>query len=78
MKRVEKFLKQDICPDCGGTRLSEKARAPKLIGITLDKACQMTLSELVEWVEKVPKSLPDKMQPMAKVFVSLFNPLQNA
>ena len=72
MKRVEKFLKQDICPDCGGTRLSEKARAPKLIGITLDKACQMTLSELVEWVEKVPKSLPDKMQPMAKSICESF------
>lgn len=72
MKRVEKFLKQDICPDCGGTRLSEKARAPKLIGITLDKACQMTLSELVEWVEKVPKSLPDKMQPMAKSICDSF------
>ena len=72
MKRVEKFLKQDICPDCGGTRLSEKARAPKLIGITLDKACQMTLSELVEWVEKVPKSLHDKMQPMAKSICESF------
>lgn len=72
MKRVEKFLKQDICPDCGGTRLSEKARAPKLIGITLDKACQMTLSELVEWVEKVPKSLPDKMRPMAKSICESF------
>ena len=23
MKRVEKFLKEDICPDCGGTRLSD-------------------------------------------------------
>lgn len=72
MKRVEKFLKQDICPDCGGTRLSEKARTPKLMGITLDKACQMTLSELVEWVEKVPTSLPNEMQPMAKSICESF------
>lgn len=72
MKRVEKFLKQDICPDCRGTRLSEKARAPKLMRITLDKACQMTLSELVEWVEKVPNSLPDKMRPMAKSICESF------
>ena len=72
MKRVEKFLKQDICPDCGGTRLSEKARTPKLMGITLDKACQMTLSELVEWVKKVPNSLPDEMQPMAKSICESF------
>ena len=65
MKRVEKFLKQDICPDCRGSRLSEAARAPKLMGISLDKACEMTLSELIRWVDKVPDSLPDKMKPMA-------------
>ena len=44
MKRVEKFLKQDICPNCHGTRLSQKARYPKIMGISLDEACQMTLS----------------------------------
>ena len=65
MKRVEKFLKQDICPNCHGTRLSEKARYPKIMGISLDEACQMTLSELVEWVKKVPNSLPKEMQMMA-------------
>ena len=32
MKRVEKFLKEDICPDCHGTRLSAAARAPKAAG----------------------------------------------
>lgn len=41
MKRVEKFLRQDICPDCGGTRLSDAARAPKLRGISLAQACTM-------------------------------------
>ena len=46
MKRVEKFLKQDVCPDCGGSRLCEGARAPRLRGISLDGACRMTLSEL--------------------------------
>ena len=66
MKRVEKFLKQDICPECGGTRLSERARAPKLLGISLDEVCRMTLADTVEWVKKVPDSLPEKMRPMAK------------
>lgn len=32
MKRVEKFLKQGICPDCGGSRLSAAAKMPKLRG----------------------------------------------
>lgn len=72
MKRVEKFLKQDICPDCGGTRLSEKARAPKVLGISLDDACKMTLSDLVDWVKKVPNSLPNEMKPMAESICESF------
>ena len=72
MKRVEKFLKQDICPDCGGTRLSEAARAPRLRGISLDEACRMSLSELVAWVEGVPASLPEEMRPMAESICASF------
>ena len=66
MKRVEKFLKQSVCPDCGGTRLSEAARAPKLRGISLDEACAMTLADLTVWVDGVPASLPEEMRPMAE------------
>ncbi len=72
MKRVEKFLKQDICPDCGGTRLSEAARAPKLRGISLDQACEMTLTELIKWVTEVPASLPEEMRPMAESICQSF------
>ena len=66
MKRVEKFLKQSVCPECGGTRLSDAARAPLLRGISLAQACTMTLSELVDWVDGVPASLPEEMRPMAE------------
>lgn len=72
MKRVEKFLKQDICPDCCGTRLSDAARTPRLRGIGLDEACRMTLTELTKWVDGVPASLPQAMQPMAKSICESF------
>ena len=72
MKRVEKFLKEDICPECHGTRLSAAARAPKLRGISLDEVCNMTLSELVDWVRGVPTSLPDEMKPMAESICETF------
>ena len=72
MKRVEKFLREDRCPDCGGTRLSPAARAPQLRGIGLDEACRMTLSSLVEWVEGVPASLPEEMRPMAESICQSF------
>ena len=66
MKRVEKFLREDLCPECHGTRLSAAARAPKLRGLSLDQACAMTLSQLVSWVSGVPGSLPEEMRPMTE------------
>lgn len=72
MKRVEKFLKEDACPDCHGSRLNERARAPKLQGITLDKACEMTLSQLITWGDNVPSSLPAEMVPMAESICDSF------
>lgn len=72
MKRVEKFLKEEICPQCQGSRLSEKARAPKLRGIGLVEACQMTLKDLVVWVADVPDSLPEEMRPMAESICESF------
>ena len=72
MKRVEKFLKEDICPECHGTRLSAAARTPKLRGISLDEVCTMTLSELVDWVRGIPTSLPDEMKPMAESICETF------
>ena len=66
MKRVEKFLKEDVCPDCHGTRLSEEARAPKLMGISLADACRMTLKESIAWVKRVPEALPEEMRNMAE------------
>lgn len=72
MKRVEKFLKEEVCPACGGSRLSEAARAPRLRGIGLDEACKMTLGELVDWVAGVPDSLPEEMRPMAEAICESF------
>ena len=72
MKRVEKFLRVDTCPDCRGSRLSEAARAPRLRGIGLDEACRMTLTALCGWVDGVPASLPPEMRPMAESICASF------
>ena len=72
MKRVEKFLREDLCPECHGTRLSAAARAPKLRGLSLDQACAMTLSQSVSWVSDVPGSLPEEMRPMAESICEAF------
>ena len=72
MKRVEKFLRVDPCPDCHGSRLSDAARAPLIMGINLADATSMTLSQLSEWVEKIPSALPDEMRPMAESIIESF------
>lgn len=72
MKRVERFLKEDICPDCGGTRLSERARQPKLCGITLADACKLPLGELARWVSRVPDTMPEEIRPMAESICESF------
>ena len=72
MKRVERFLRLDVCPDCGGTRLSDAAKAPRLRGISIAEACTMTLTEIVEWVKGVPASLPEEMRPMAESICASF------
>lgn len=72
MKRVEKFLKEEVCPTCHGTRLSEAARAPKVQGISLDTACTMTLSALTDWVQAVPESLPKDLISMADSICEAF------
>lgn len=72
MKRVEKFLKTEVCPDCGGTRLSGTARAPLVRGMSLADVCKMTLAESVEWVKGVPGSLPAVMRPMAESICESF------
>lgn len=66
MKRVEKFLKEEICPECCGTRLSEEARAQRLMGMSLADACQMTLKDSVAWVKRVPDAVPNEMRAMAQ------------
>ena len=65
LKRVARFLEEKTCPDCGGTRLSEAARTPRVGGLNLAEASAMTLDAAVDWVRSVPGSLGADMRPMA-------------
>ena len=65
LKRVARFLEEKTCLDCGGTRLSEAARTPRVRGLNLAEASAMTLDAAVDWVRSVPGSLGADMRPMA-------------
>ena len=66
LARVAKFLHEGTCRDCAGTRLSERARAPRVCGMSLPEVCALTLDDAIEWVRDVPEQLPEAMQPMAR------------
>lgn len=70
LARVAKFLREDVCPDCHGTRLSARALASTVDGMNLGEATQMTLDELAVWVVRVPGLMPGEMQPMARTIVA--------
>lgn len=72
MKRVEKFLHEAVCPDCGGTRLSAKVRSTVLAGKNLAEATAMTLDELIPWMKAVPDTLPEELRPMAESIIQSF------
>ena len=69
LARVAKFLREGACPDCGGSRLSARARAPRIDGMSLAQAGAMTLDELAAWVLRVPGLLSEELRPMAHAVV---------
>jgi excinuclease UvrABC ATPase subunit len=47
---VDRAVTFTVCPDCGGTRLTEAARSSKINGISIADACGMQISDLADWV----------------------------
>ena len=72
IKRVSRFLSEKPCPDCSGTRLSQQARQPQILGIDLAQVTAMTLDETIRWVRSVPESLPQEMRAMAAAICESF------
>lgn len=65
LKRVERFLTETTCAACGGTRLSEAARAPRIGALGLADVTAMTLDALLAWAPSVAASVPAEMTAMA-------------
>ena len=71
LARVARFLKEGECPDCGGSRLSVAARAPRIDGMNLADAARLTLDELAQWAPSVPgKVAGGEVRAMAEAIVA--------
>lgn len=69
LKRVARYLREMPCSACGGSRLSDAARAPLVRDINLAQASAFTLDELTEWIAGVPASMPEELRSMAQTIV---------
>ncbi|HZC99192.1 MAG TPA: excinuclease ABC subunit UvrA [Actinomycetes bacterium] len=47
---VDRAVTFTACPECGGSRLNEAARASRIRGINIADACAMQISDLARWV----------------------------
>lgn len=72
MKKLERFLRTGPCPECGGTRLSAKARSSRLMGLSLDRVCAMPLSELETWIGAIPAAVPPELKAVADALCGSF------
>lgn len=70
LERIRRLLHLEKCAACNGTRLSEKARSTTVMGLNLAEASTMTLGELIEWVKKIPATMPANMQQMATTLIN--------
>jgi len=48
---VDRAVTFTVCPECGGTRLSDGARSSRIKGISIAEACAIQVSDLAEWVD---------------------------
>ena len=72
MSRVSKFLKEEVCPECNGSRINKRANSTLLRGKNLSQVCNMSLRDLNSWLPKVVNELNDEVRQMGKNILEEF------
>ena len=72
MTRVSKFLKEEICPQCHGSRINQKANSTLLGGKTLSEVCDLPLRELISFLQKTVDELNSEVKQMGKNILEEF------
>ena len=70
LARVAKYLTEDTCPDCKGTRFSKSVRSVLIDGVSIADVCKFSLDDLAEWVASVPRICPSSVRAMAQTIVA--------
>ncbi|MCO5227328.1 MAG: ATP-binding cassette domain-containing protein [Thermomicrobiales bacterium] len=68
---VESAVTFTVCPDCGGTRLSQQALGSKINGKNIADCCAMQVSDLAEWVQEIEDpSVAPLLQGLQRILTS--------
>lgn len=70
LARVAKYLTEDTCPDCGGTRFSKSVRSVLIGNLSIADVCKLSLDDLAEWIATVPQTCPNVVRAMAQTIVA--------
>lgn len=70
LARVAKYLTEDTCPDCGGTRFSKSVRSVLIGNLSIADVCKLSLGDLADWVATVPQTCPSAVRAMAQTIVA--------
>lgn len=70
LARVAKYLTEDTCPDCGGTRFSKSVRSVLIDGVSIADVCKLSLDDLADWIATVPQICPNVVRAMAQTIVA--------
>lgn len=56
-QKLEKFLIQQECPECHGTRFRSDILSVEVLGVNIIDALAMSLDEMAEWLQSIPHHL---------------------
>ncbi|MDD6327690.1 MAG: excinuclease ABC subunit UvrA, partial [Lachnospiraceae bacterium] len=53
LKRINQFMNEAICSDCGGRRLNPECLSSKILGYSIDQMCEMEFTKLREVISQI-------------------------
>ena len=56
------MLRMGTCPDCGGTRLNEKIRSCRILGLNIAEVTSMSVSDCRKWMETIADPLAEDIR----------------
>ncbi|MCL5675609.1 MAG: excinuclease ABC subunit UvrA, partial [Patescibacteria group bacterium] len=68
-QEIEKFMRQEICPDCGGARLKKESLNVTVNNVNLAALCSFSIAEAYKWLKLLPQAISLKEKEIAALIL---------